>query len=361
MTSVATERDGAKDGTKDGLDVGGEGWSPLAVRVYGALPGSPLWVGLGFSGLTLAVVLLATWLAGELSPYIASERSLLDVRDARLALVLCALVGFLPTAQVLMLRFTRENLRALAPALGQAPAPLRLPKPSFWRHTLPSLLVVPLIAFSIDRDLRLYLDPAYLAGPIHWFQWSVGFFVTFQTARLAHLSATGARTLGARAAELRELDLLDLGALAPFARQSLQIALTWLLMLSLFSVNLVDPGFAVPVVLIGVFCGLNLIAGVAHCHRGLHARIRAAKQRESQLINAALRGDADAAARLRIRAPAGALSPADLLAYRSFVQQVSEWAFDASSWLRAVLYLAIPLGSWLGGAVVERILDSSLG
>ncbi len=30
--------------------------------------------------------------------------------------------------------------------------------------------------------------------------------------------------------------------------------------------------------------------------------------------------------------------------------------FDQASWIRIALLLALPLGSWLGGAVVERLL-----
>ncbi len=33
-----------------------------------------------------------------------------------------------------------------------------------------------------------------------------------------------------------------------------------------------------------------------------------------------------------------------------------EWPFDTSTFLRFALYLLIPMGSWFGGAVVERLL-----
>ena len=53
-------------------------------------------------------------------------------------------------------------------------------------------------------------------------------------------------------------------------------------------------------------------------------------------------------------------SLADLVAYRSLVESAREWPFDASTFLRFALYLTIPLGSWLGGAVAERALDAVL-
>ena len=39
---------------------------------------------------------------------------------------------------------------------------------------------------------------------------------------------------------------------------------------------------------------------------------------------------------------------------------MSEWPFDAGMRLRFLFYLAIPVGSWLGGALVERLLGAAL-
>lgn len=47
-----------------------------------------------------------------------------------------------------------------------------------------------------------------------------------------------------------------------------------------------------------------------------------------------------------------------LLGYRSFVAEVREWPFDTSTFVRFALYLLIPLGSWFGGAIVERLLGA---
>ena len=48
---------------------------------------------------------------------------------------------------------------------------------------------------------------------------------------------------------------------------------------------------------------------------------------------------------------------ADLVAYRSLVQGVREWPFDVSTLARFLLFGALGVGSWLGGALVERLLD----
>ena len=58
-------------------------------------------------------------------------------------------------------------------------------------------------------------------------------------------------------------------------------------------------------------------------------------------------------------ADAGAKLPG-LLAYMNQIESVREWPFDAPTLTRFFLYVAIPLGSWVGGALVERLLGAAL-
>ena len=53
-------------------------------------------------------------------------------------------------------------------------------------------------------------------------------------------------------------------------------------------------------------------------------------------------------------------SAADLFAYEGYLRRLSLWPFDQSTWLRFALLLGLPLGSWLGGALVERLLSAWL-
>ena len=46
-----------------------------------------------------------------------------------------------------------------------------------------------------------------------------------------------------------------------------------------------------------------------------------------------------------------------LLALEARIENVREWPLDLSTVVRFAFYLALPLGSWLGGALVERGLD----
>ena len=52
---------------------------------------------------------------------------------------------------------------------------------------------------------------------------------------------------------------------------------------------------------------------------------------------------------------------ATLLALKQHVAATREWPFDLGTLGRFLLYAAIGVGSWLGAAAVERLLDLFLG
>ena len=52
---------------------------------------------------------------------------------------------------------------------------------------------------------------------------------------------------------------------------------------------------------------------------------------------------------------------ANLIAYYQLVEQTREWPINAANLLRFFMYMLIGLGSWLGSAMVERLLERTLG
>jgi hypothetical protein len=95
--------------------------------------------------------------------------------------------------------------------------------------------------------------------------------------------------------------------------------------------------------------------------RGVHRSIRRAKQAELDWVRRAIRADLAA-----LRAPeakrsgeAAARLPA-LLDAEARVQSVREWPFDLSTLVRFTLYVMVGIGSWLGAALVERLLGAAL-
>jgi hypothetical protein len=163
------------------------------------------------------------------------------------------------------------------------------------------------------------------------------------------------------AQELPHERLFESAPLAPFGRLGLLFALLWLLMPSIFALNAMDRAFALPIALLAVLCVGIAIGALLLPVLGIHRRIREAKAAESARVMAAIRGDPGALAGSLIEARAGSASLADLVAWKGQVDGLSEWPLDAGMRLRFLLYLAIPLGSWLGGALVDRLLATALG
>ena len=162
----------------------------------------------------------------------------------------------------------------------------------------------------------------------------------------------------ARLGERVEVDLLDLSKLLVFARKGLRSVVIWVLISSVFSMYWVlDSAGQVHEFLPVAVLMLVTVALVAPT-LGVHRSIRAAKASELELLAAAIRTErAGALAPRRAGAPPEDARLGNLIQYQAFVKSIREWPFDLSIVSRSVLLIVIGAGSWLGGAVVERLLN----
>jgi hypothetical protein len=333
-------------------------------RFYQAAPISPAWVGLGILAGLLLLFLVIAWAFGGIATVRAGEMGLWEYREARLAILVALLAGYLPTARRYVALGARKNLDDLLPLLetpgwGSEEVQRRygpLDGRAVRKAGALGLLMVPVTALLLDRDPRLYCQPEYY-GAEQGFAWLVGIWAGWSFGSFVYATLAYARRFSKLAAHVGGIDFFDLRALAPFARQGLRSALLWLVLISLFSLNAVDwIWFSTTAV-------IALVAGTAALLlpvRGIHLRLRQARQAELGRVHAAIRGDSGALSGSLISEHGTNLRLADLLAYRDFLESVREWPFDAPTMLRFALYLAIPLGSWLGGAFVERLLGAAL-
>jgi len=180
--------------------------------------------------------------------------------------------------------------------------------------------------------------------------------------RLLGLAVALSRTFSEAATTLRRVDLLDPSPLAPFVRQGLAQALAVVGFVALFALYLVDlDRYGLMVAVVGAVTVAAASAGLLLPLRGVHRRLREAKREELARVDAAIRGDAEALEGSAIAARRDSASLADLVAWRQLVASAREWPFDASTLGRFAFYLAIPLGSWSGAALVERLIDALLG
>ncbi|MFT5696261.1 MAG: hypothetical protein ACI9QQ_002241, partial [Myxococcota bacterium] len=116
--------------------------------------------------------------------------------------------------------------------------------------------------------------------------------------------------------------------------------------------NVTTPLVILATVGLGVFSLLQPL-------RGAHATIQQAKERELAAIRDAIRG-----CRVQLLAAGDARDPSQqisgLLAYEARIEAIRTWPLDVSTVVRFGLLVSVAVGSWLGGAVVEMLLDSAI-
>lgn len=157
-----------------------------------------------------------------------------------------------------------------------------------------------------------------------------------------------------------EVDLLDLGSLSPFSAVGLANAGFWFTGSALASFLVTsDPVLWIVALVIMATLGLGVVALILPS-RGLHVCLRDRKREELARIREAIASErtglfsADEGSSPVSRMPA-------LLAYEARIEGVREWPFDTSTFRRFGFFLLIPLVSWIGGALVERVVDAALG
>ncbi len=335
-------------------------------RFFESVSIAPWVVGAAVAGCLIALELATGIWTGRIAEIIASDDPF-GIRDARLAVVTPLLIGYLLAARRYATLGARTHLKQLrlllrdpagaGPALDQASAPLDVRRAR--RAAWIGLLILPLILLSVDRDPGLYLRSGYWI-PERAFNWAFGLMALWNIGWLTSYQLQYARRFSALARAIPRLELFDRRPLAPFARQGLRSALLTLLAIAILSLNAADRGFAWSLGVIGPIALGLAAAALLLPARGVRDRVRRAKHEELERVRRAIQGDIDALADSAIAKRAGTLGLADLLAYRQYVESIREWPFDAPMLGRFALFALLPLGSWLGGALVERALGSLL-
>ncbi len=319
----------------------------------------PSWgVGAAFAAAILGVVALAQVLVGDPA---RSEMSVLADRDLRLGLTVTALAAYTPAARYYLLRAAARNLEALWRVLDPRAAEA-LATPAPWPPASLAwlfLLAAPAIGLAVDRDPGLYFRPGYWFVGNAW-AWVLAPWCAWCLGRHVIATLGVSRQFSAVAAALPKVDLLDRRWLAPFASQALFSSLLWLLVPAIWAVNLVDDAFRGVVAVITTVCAAVGTASLLLTTRGARRRLAEAKERELEAAHAALRGDDGALARSVLAGRPERPSVADLVAWTAYVSELPTSPFTQASRLRFVLYLALPLGSWLGGALVDWLVGKLL-
>ena len=306
---------------------------------------------------------------GNLQPVLSGMAPESQRQEYRFTAVLILLIGYLPAAYAYAVRGSRRALGGVRALLRGTPAEvaaLQQEAGRFGRARLrwagfigaASSVTIP---FFADLSLNAYSFAAFEITPtinrvlLPIAGWLFG--------RFLFATLVDSRRLARIGRERVEVDLLDLNPLAPFTRYGLRNALLAMGLLGIVSLLLPDwnarpgllIGLAIPLLPGAALAAAGLLLPV----RGVHTAIRSAKRAELAACNERIRERRAAIAGGGAAGEGVGLD--ELIAWRGLVESVREWPFDASTFTRFGLYIAIPLGSWLGGAMVERLVDAALG
>ena len=326
---------------------------------------SPISLGLGISLSLIALLVVSETVLGRWDALLAGEdfnplaREPTGVlRDLRLAIVHCLLVGYLPAAFLHVMRNGRRTVTRLQGALDCTREECETLANSI-RLSKRGMLVAALIGFVIALVPPYFVqpvpdapwDPAGWDAEVVWHR-VLGPLTGVGQAWLAYAITAVSLRMSRIAQRLNRIDLLDLTPLAPFAQQGLTNALLLVGVLSVWSLTMLETGFIMIMMVIGsstlVLAVLVLVAPV----RGVHKRVREAKQQELAWIGSQIADLKTALSDARPDRKSGDL--ADMAAYRTLIENVPEWPFSGSTYVRLFIYALIPLASWGVGIVAEE-------
>lgn len=224
--------------------------------------------------------------------------------------------------------------------------------------SLVSLLVTVFALVLAVFGLSEYMTAAEILLELGWFFITVPvvFWVIAHATIMTFLTAT---TLMKDYIATLKIDLFNLENVEPFIRIAMRYAVGWVAMgmiTSLLFINLPMDQIVTP--------PLIMILTITSAGVGYYLPIRAIHRAISSKKKTHLRNIRKQLVTLATKVEQGSTDGQDdinalqtLLALEARIERVREWPIDMPAMGRIGLLLFIPLGSWLGGALVERLVD----
>jgi hypothetical protein len=325
------------------------------LRPFAAVSFSPLWLG--------ALAVVAYTLVSQ------AGRIFLGTSAWELNWVLVdglngVIVAFTATGLFYLRGFMLRDLSELQPVLGCSRAELEeiaievtcVPARRLLAFVVPSVLVffaMPILDPQFfgnqkppplgDPELTFYMLRSALTG------WVVGH------AAATELQST--RAYHGLAARDLDIDLLDTSPLHTFTRRGQRACLVWIGAASLVSLFWLSEvaGSTNGIIMVAII--FLIVGSFFYSIRGVHGSIVREKQSQLDQLRSEIRRERGSLLD-RDRDDGGSARLASLLAYHDLVERAPEWPFDTPVVLRLALFVLLGLGSWLGGALVERLLES---
>ncbi len=229
-------------------------------------------------------------------------------------------------------------------------------KHSWW--VLPLVGAATYLVFGVGATIVTTPDPV---NPWDWQGWTYDIYWHRATAVLhtwwigclCYVIVVESARLSRWSDHIESIDLLDLRSYQPLIRLGLTNALLLIGWVSIMSLLGFQSRYIPMLAVIWLmFVGLARM-GMMLPLSAIRKKIRTARDRELDWCRQTLKN-----ARDEMKSGAdGQQSMAEIVAYKSTIENIKNWPFDNPTMVRFTLYIMIPLGSWLGGAFVERGLD----
>jgi hypothetical protein len=326
--------------------------TPLTLRVYDALPGNPFWIGIGFTfGLLFVFFVGRALIEGANNSYPG---------DLRVAIIHILQTAYSASAYAYLLMTARKTAHDLSPVDRQSPQWQTIVDSSS-KHSWWVLLLVGATTYLFFGVVGTNVTTAEPVNPWDWHWWSYDVYWhrattvlnLWWTGCLCYVIVAESRRLSHLSDGIESIDLLDLLPYQPLIRLGLTNALLLICWVSIMSLLGFQSRY-IPILAVIwlMFVGLARM-GMMLPLSGIRRKIRVAIDQELDWCRQALK-----IARDEMKSDASKQqSIAEIVAYKSLVENTRIWPFDNPTLVRFTLYIMIPLGSWLGSAFVERGLD----
>jgi hypothetical protein len=278
--------------------------------------------------------------------------------NLRVSITQIVQVAYAAAAYAYVLMTARKATHDLAPVAGHAPqwqAMLdRAGTHSRWVLVLVGLGSYLVLGVNATNITTTETDPWYWQEWDYdiWWQRATTVLITWWMGCLVYVTVAESTRLSRLSDAITSLDLLDLTPYQPLIRQGLTNALLMIGLGSVLSLLMVESRYGPLLLAVWISCVIVAWIGLMFPLRGIRAKIRVAKDLELAWCRQALK-----TARDELKSDAPARSVAEIIAYRSVIENIRNWPFDNPTLTRFALYLLIPLVSWFGGVFVERGLD----
>jgi hypothetical protein len=328
---------------------------------------SPWWLGIGISGSLLLIMfvietVLGRWsgflVGGEFDPLATVSQGML--RDLRIAIVHCLVIGYLPAAFLSVLRNGRRTVLVLRETLDctreeceNLSASVKLSTRGLVITGLAGLILSLATPYLTPPVPEALWNPSTWSPEVAWHR-ILGPLTMVWGGWLAYAIITVSIRMSRIAKQMCRVDLLDLSPLAPFTQLGLTNALLLIGSLSIWSLMMIETGFGQMMIIIGGATLTGTAFALLAPVYGVHERICRSKKRELGWVNGEISQQQTSFHDTSVGHAGGRM--ADLVAYRGMIEDVPEWPFTINTYGRIFLYVLLPVATWGIGLVAEHVI-----